>query len=579
MHDLVIRGGTLVDGTGRPAATGDVAVEGGIIREVGHVTTPGRREIAADGLLVTPGWVDLHTHYDGQVTWDSQLAPSFWQGVTTLLMGNCGVGFAPVRPDRRAWLIELMEGVEDIPGTALSDGIQWQWESFPDYLDALARSPHAMDVGAMMGHGALRSYVMDERGAANEAPTPDDLARMHQLVADAMAAGSFGVSTSRTIGHRALDGRPVPGTFADHQELRAIATSIAAAGHGQLQVAPAGLAAGDWADAMDEIGWITALSAETGCPISYLLAQQMDNAEEWRDRLNRTLGSAASGARVTPQVFARGVGLLSGLAGWFHPFMAAPAWQGLASLPLAARLERIRNDASLQARLAAEGRASAATPPAKPGLGPHWFEPWDRIYRFANQGDYEPDAADSIAGIAAASGRDPWAVALDLLLREGAFLWCPVLGYAGGNLDPLREMILDDRTVMGGSDGGAHCSFICDGSSPTFMLTHWVRDRRRGARLPLEFVIRKQTFDAARSVGLSDRGRLLPGLRADINLIDFAALDCGPAHMVADLPGGAQRLMQKASGYVATLVAGQPIREGADDTGARPGRLVRSVAG
>lgn len=581
MLDLVIRGGTIVDGSGGEARTGDIGISDGVIREIGQIGSRGHREIDADGLLVTPGWIDIHTHYDGQASWDTQIAPSFWHGVTTTVMGNCGVGFAPCRTEDHDRLISLMEGVEDIPGSALSVGISWGWESFADYLDVLSGNHYTMDIGAFLPHGPLRVYVMGERGAANEVATEDDIRAMRDIVRRAMQAGAFGVSTSRTLGHRATDGREVPGTFADHPELFAIASAIGEAGRGEMQWAAAGLTESDWKSSMGEIELMIELSRKTGCRMSYLMAQEMDNPGNWRPRLDRALAANDEGARVTPQVYAHGTGLLTGLTGWFHPFMDAPSWHALADLPLPERVARIRSTPSLREKLAQEARASADVPQKAPGLSPHWFLKWDRVYLFGVNGNFEPGPEESIGHIAKATGRDPWAIALDALTEEAdgqCFLWLPVLGYATGDLSPNREMILRDRTLVGGGDGGAHCSYICDSSGPTYMLTHWARDRRRGPRLPLEFLVRKQTFEAARTLGFRDRGLLAPGMRADINIIDFDALSCGPVRMVQDLPAGASRLIQRSEGYIATMVAGAITREGQQDTGARPGRILRSGA-
>lgn len=577
MLDYLITSATIIDGTGRPGFTGDIAIRDGQIVGIGRIRAPARQTIDADGLLATPGFVDIHTHYDGQVTWDSQLAPSFWHGVTTTIIGNCGVGFAPARPDRHDWLIGLMEGVEDIPGAALSAGIDWAWESFPEYLDALAQRHFAMDVGAQMAHGALRAYVMGDRGAANAAASGSDIAAMAALVAQAQAAGAFGCSTSRTLVHKAVDGQAVPGTFAAVAELRAIAAAVAASGHGLLEVAPAGIIGEDLLAPAKELAWMLEISASSGCPITFLCGQNHRQPQYWREQLRACAAGRAAGARVTPQIFARALGTMTSLQGKQHPFMHSAVWTGLAAMPFAARIALLRQDDALRAAMAQQGCNNIF------GYDVPFLnrpETWESTFVLQDPPDYEPEPSQSIYARAQLQGRDPRAVALDLMLEdEGrAFLMHHAMGYADGNLEPEREMLEHEGTVLGGSDGGAHVAMICDASMPTFLLTHWARDRRRGGKLSLEFVVKKQTQDTARLFGLHDRGRLAPGLRADINLIDHAALRLGKPYLTHDLPGGAPRLMQKAHGIAATFVAGVPTRQGDEDTGLRPGRLLRSHA-
>jgi N-acyl-D-amino-acid deacylase len=569
MFDRVIKGGIVVDGTGRPAFTADVGIKDGLVVEIGRISGAARETIEASGALVTPGWVDVHSHYDGQVTWDERITPSLWHGVSTVVMGNCGVGFAPVRSDKRGWLIDLMEGVEDIPGTALSDGIVWEWESFPEYMDALSRRNFAIDVGAQMTHGPLRAFAMGERGALNEAATDEDIALMARMLAEGMAAGALGFSTSRTVVHRAMDGEPVPGTFAAIEELRAFASVIGAAGRGVMEVAPAGLLGEDLVGPAKELKWMNEVSADTGCPITFLTGQNHVRPTWWRDQLEACGEHRRNGALVVPQMFCRGIGIMVCLESKLHPFMRSPAYQSLSSLDHAERLRRLRGDAALRKQVASEGVDDILG-------GVTGFSQWKGIYPLGNN-DYEPDPANSIQAIAAREQRTPREVALDVLLEsEGrGFLHRPVMGYADGNLDPTYELLKSPLTVPGGGDGGAHVATICDAGAPTFMLSHWVRDRRRGPRLALEHIVRKQTMDAAQLYGMRDRGRIAVGLRADINVIDFANLSAGPLHMVHDLPTGAPRLMQKARGYHATLVAGEIVTRDGEDTGARPGRLIR----
>ena len=572
MYDKVIRGGTIVDGSGAPRYTADLAILDGKIAEIGKIAGRGREEIDADGLVVAPGWVDVHSHYDGQVTWDDQLSPSCWHGVTTAMMGNCGVGFAPVKADKRDWLIGLMEGVEDIPGHALAEGIKWEWETFPDYMAALGRRALALDVGAQLTHGALRVWVMGERGAHQEAARPEDLAEMARQVREAQSLGAWGFSTSRTVVHRAMDGEPVPGTFAAVEEIYAFAQALADSGHGVLEVAPAGLLGEDIVAPAKELAWMNEVSAKTGCPITFLTGQNHVKPTWWRDQLAECVRQRRNHALVVPQMFCRAIGIMVCLEGKAHPFINAPTWKALSDLPYAVRVQRLQADPDLRRQMALEGVNDVLG-------GTSGFSQWAGSYALGYPADYEPDPKNSIRNLAKRQGRDAREVALDILLEDGGrgFIHRPVMGYADGNLDPTYELLASPYTVPGGADGGAHVQVICDAGSPTFMLTHWVRDRSRGPRLGLEHIVRKQTHDAAQLYGMNDRGLLRPGLRADVNLIDFDNLDVGKLHMVHDLPTGSARLMQKAKGYVATFVAGvQTIAQG-EDTGARPGRLARSV--
>lgn len=573
MFDTVIRGGTVVDGTGAPAFAGDVAVRDGRIAAVGKVEGRAKRTIDAEGKLVTPGWVDIHTHYDGQATWDTTLAPSSLHGVTTTVFGNCGVGFAPVYPDRHEWLVQLMEGVEDIPGSALSEGITWEWESFPEYLDALERRTYTMDVGACIAHGALRGYVMGDRGANNEAATPEDIAEMARLVGQAMDAGAFGLSTSRTTVHRARDGKPVPGTYAAMDELTALAKAVVRSGHGVLEVVPAGVTGEDIEATPDELRWMIKVATQDGCPVSFILLQVNGAPDLWKDGLAACEKVRSAGGRLKAQVSPRTVGLIIGLRSPYHPFVNAPTWQKLSALTHEQRVRRLQRDPELRRRLAAEGGATLM------GAGAGGPGAWGGSYVFEDASDsYEPPAEKSIAALAEREGRDPREFALDKLLeRDGeGLLIGHALNYAYGDLSAAYEMLQHEDTVAAGSDGGAHVRFICDASIPSFLLTHWARDRSRGPRLPLEFAVKKQTADTADLYSLSDRGRLVEGLRADINVIDHDNLRLGRPRLVNDLPAGASRMIQGADGYDLTMVAGVATREGGADTGARPGRLMRS---
>ncbi len=570
MHDLIIRGGTVVDGTGAAPRTADVAVDDGRITEVGILRgAQARRTVDADGLVVTPGFVDIHTHYDGQVSWDPLLTPSSWHGVTTVVMGNCGVGFAPVRRGQEEWLIQLMEGVEDIPGTALAEGIKWGWESFADYLDALDGMSRSLDVATQVPHGAVRAYVMGERGARNEPATPEDIAAMGEVVRAGMLAGALGFSTSRTVLHTAVDGEPVPGTFAAEDELFGIGRVLGELGTGIIELAPAGVMGEDLLAPEREVAWMRKLSAETGRPISFGLSQHNHAPEAWRDVLKLVEEAIADGADLRPQVSGRPLNLL---IGWetFHPFATRPTYQKIADLPLAERIEHLRRDEVRAAILSEPSEDSAALKVIGTAL--------DRIFPMGEPPNYEPDPNDSVAAIAARANRPDEEVLYDLMMAHDGreLLMFALLGFSHGNLDAVREMLVHPSTALGLSDGGAHCGVVCDASMPTFMLTHWARDRQTG-RLPLELVVRKQSHDTARLYGLSDRGVIAPGLKADLNVLDLDALALQLPKMVYDLPGGARRLVQSATGYVATIVSGAVTLAAGVDTGARPGTLVRGA--
>ena len=580
MHDLIIRGGTIVDGTGAPPAVGDVAIDGSRIAAVGRIHATARETIDAKGCLVTPGFVDVHTHYDAQATWDAELAPSCWHGVTTVVLGNCGVGFAPARRDRHDWLIGLMEGVEDIPAAALAAGIRWDWETFPEYLDTLARLPRVLDVGTQVPHAAVRAYVMGERGAANEPATPDDVEAMARLVRDALDAGALGFSTSRTAGHRGVDGRPVPGTFARDDELFGIGRALASAGHGVVEVAQAGVGgrmAGDAAGAARaEVDWMTRLSKAIGRPVSFLVMQTNDEPEAWRELLALTDDAAKEGANLVPQVASRPFGMLVGLQSRANPFADRRTYRTLASLPLPERVARLR-DPEVRTRILGERPvADPQTGTLAALFGPAMYA---RLFPLGEPPDYEPTADASVAAIARRDGRPADAVLYDLMLGHDGreLLFFPVLNYASGSAEPLREMLLHPRAVLGLGDGGAHCGIVCDASMTTFMLTHWVRDRWRGPRIPLERAVRMLTRDPAALYGLADRGVVRPGAKADLNVIDLDRLQLRLPEAAFDLPAGARRLVQRADGYVATVVSGEIVARGGVTTGARPGRVVRSA--
>jgi N-acyl-D-aspartate/D-glutamate deacylase len=574
MHDLVIRGGTVVDGSGADPREADVALDAGRIAALGAVAARGREEIDARGLLVTPGFVDVHTHYDGQATWDPLLAPSAWHGVTTLVMGNCGVGFAPVRPGQQEFLIGLMEGVEDIPGTALHEGMRWQWESFPEYLDALAALPRAVDVGAQVPHGAVRAYVMGERGAKNEPATPADIAAQAALVKQAIAAGALGFSMSRTIVHRAVDGEVVPGTRAGEDEIFGIAAGLGALGRGVVELAPAGVQGEDMSAPEKEVDWMRRLSAALRRPVSFALVQHDVAPEHWRHILALCdEAGERDGAQLRPQVGSRPTTLLIGHP-TFHPFSFRPSCQALASLPLPERVARLRDPALRRQILAEPSRYPVPQLAVVMGMIERGL---DKVFRLGDPPDYEPAPEQSLAATARRLGRDPYDLLYEWLLElEGRqLLMLTLLGYSHHDLEAQRAMLLHPRSAFGLGDGGAHCGAICDASMTTSLLAHWVKGRTRGPRLPLPWAVRKMTRDTAELYGLRDRGVLAPGRKGDLNLIDLDRLETRLPEVAHDLPGGARRLIQRARGYVATVVSGEvTFREG-EHTGALPGRLVR----
>ena len=570
MHDLVIRGGTVVDGTGGAPRTADVAVTGGRITAVGALGgEQARRTLDADGLVVTPGVVDVHTHYDGQVTWDPFLTPSAWHGVTSVVMGNCGVGFAPVRPGSEPWLVQLMEGVEDIPGTALTEGITWGWETFPEYLDMLEGQPRTVDVGTQVPHGAVRAYVMGERGARNEPATADDIAAMAALVRAGIEAGALGFSTSRTIVHRAIDGEPVPGTFAAEDELFGIGRVLASLRRGVFELAPAGAMGEDLAAPEREVAWMRRLSAEIRRPVSFALLQVNAAPDLWREILRLCLDANTDGAELRPQVAGRALNILLGFQ-TFHPFRNRPSYAAIAELPLAERIVRLRS-ADVRAAILSEGGGD------DPLLAMIGGGSTARMFPLGEPPDYEPTPDMSVAAIAAREHRGEEEVLYDLMLRhDGRELVLFTLGgYSHGSLDDMREMLMHPNAALGLSDGGAHCGAICDASAPTFMLSHWARDRADG--LPIELVVKKMTSDTARLYGLEDRGVIAPGYKADLNLVDLERLNLRLPEMVFDLPGGARRLIQRADGWKATICSGEVTLEDGEHTDARPGRLIRGA--
>jgi N-acyl-D-amino-acid deacylase len=571
MHDLVIRNGTIVDGSGKPAFTGDVAIDHGIITAAGGKAGAARREIDANGLLVAPGWVDIHTHYDGQVAWDPYLSPSSWHGVTTVVMGNCGVGFAPVERGKEDFLIGLMEGVEDIPGETLAKGMNWEWETFGQYLDTLAAMKRVIDVGAQVAHGAVRAYVMGERGAHNEPATEQDIVRMAAVVREALRAGAVGFSTSRTMGHRAKNGEVVPGTYAAEDELMGIGRTLGQAGYGVFEMAT------DLAGPDRDMEWMARLSRETGRPVSFIPVHlARNNMIDGRELLAQIRRLNRGGARLVPQVSVRPPSLLLSLRGTAHPLMMYPTYRSLANLSFEEKLARLR-DPQIRARILAEG--------SELKLGPNadmLTRRFDNFFQLGDPPNYEPSAEMSIAARAEREGKRPEELTYDILLeRNGTELIyfpisMPLTDYTGCNLDFVGELLGDPDTCLSLSDGGAHCGLVCDASNPTFLLQHWVRDRARGPRLPLEKAVKIQTRDTAEFYGFTDRGLIAAGMKADINVIDLANLKLHAPEMVVDLPAEGRRLVQKADGYKQTIVSGEVTFEDGQATGAMPGKIVRA---
>jgi N-acyl-D-aspartate/D-glutamate deacylase len=564
----VITNARLVDGTGAPERHADVAFEDGIITEVsasGTAHRNGARVVDAGGMLVAPGWVDVHTHYDAQATWDPYLTPSGWHGVTTAVMGNCGVGFAPAAPDRHEWLIELMEGVEDIPGSAMVEGIEWEWTSFPEYLDALERKPRVMDLGTQIGHGALRAFVMGERGADNEDATPDDIAQMAEITHEALRAGALGFSTSRTALHKSKNGEYVPGTSAKPDELLGIADAVRRAGHGIFQ-----MSAEHWRRPDTEWQWMRDVAAKTGVRLSINLNQPAEDPDLWRETLSLMDAAHRDGMNIEAQVAGRSIGLIMCLQGTVNPIMMHAAYQEVAALPFAARVAAL-GEPERYARLLIER-------PAHRFYEQFVGENFHMMFPISGSDiNYEPTFDESIAGIARKTGASPHAIMIDHLLSAGGagMIYRPFLNYAYGDLSMTHELLQHPLTRNGLSDAGAHCGVICDGGMPTFLLTHWVRDRVRGERLGLEHMVARQTRKTAELHGLLDRGIIAPGMRADINIIDFDELSFDVPHIVHDLPAQGRRFAQKAKGYVATFCAGVQTVDRDEFTGELPGKLLR----
>lgn len=580
-HDVVIKGGTVVDGTGAAPRTADVAITGGVVSGVG-TGLDSDRVVDADGAMVTPGWVDVHTHYDGQAAWDDELDPSFSNGVTSLVMGNCGVGFAPCPLGEQQTLIELMEGVEDIPGAALHEGVPWgAWETFPEYLDFLGTRSYSLDIGAQVAHGALRFHVMRDRGVRNEDATAADIAEMRKLTAEAVAAGAVGVSTSRTIFHRSLDGSAVPGTYATANELRELAHGMADGGGAVFEaitsesIGDLEMLGGERFSQQHELELLADISRATGQKITFTTVQNRDRPQDWRQVLDFVSEHNAAGTKLYPQVSSRPIGLLSSLEG-YHAFMRRRSYLEIAHLPVAERAKAMR-DPELRTRILSDDDV----PPDNPGSMEALYEALQMrvpgMYLLAPVVDYEPTPDQSFLEIAAAQGQTPIDAAYDFLCEGDGKNVATMLGagFVDHNLDAIREMLVHPETVTGLGDAGAHVKLICDGSMPSSQITHWARDRTRGAQIPIEFLVEKQTRRNARLYGFDDRGTLETGMRADLNVIDFDNLQVRRPETHADLPAGGVRFLQPVSGYMATFVNGVQTRANDTDTGERPGRLIR----
>jgi N-acyl-D-aspartate/D-glutamate deacylase len=565
--DLVIRGGTVADGRGGDLFEADVAIKDGRIAEIGKVLGKGTEEIDARGKLVTPGFVDVHTHYDGQVTWSQDITPSSQNGVTTAIMGNCGVGFAPCRPDDHFRLIQLMEGVEDIPEPVLSAGIPWSWESFPDYMDWLSKRNFDIDIGAQLPHAALRVYVMGERGARRDPSTQEDNKAMATLAREAVRSGALGFSTSRTLNHRTSTGDFTPTLKAGEDELTAIAEAMHGQGRSVLQFVL------DLSSLDEDLPMMLRVAENTRCPITFSITQNDEAPRRWRQTLDEINAAAARGLSITAQIAARPVGLLLGLELSRNPFQTHPSYRAIAKLPLEERLKRLRQP-DLRAAILSESPSSTDDP--------LFFRPnYEKMYLLGDPPDYEQPAENALGPQARRQGGKPEELAYDAMLSDEGrgMLYVPFVNYSDGNLDATREMLQDPRSVPGLSDGGAHCGIICDASFPTYLLTHWTRDRKRGEKLSIPFVVAAQSRKTALSVGLTDRGLLAPGYKADVNVIDYDRLHLHPPKVHYDLPVGGRRLLQQVDGYDVTIVSGVVTQRGGKATGARPGRLVRGAQG
>ncbi len=563
MYDSIIRNGTIIDGTGNDRFVADIAIKDGKIAKIGQITDSATLEIDAKGKLVTPGWVDIHTHYDGQATWDPLLAPSSWHGVTTVVMGNCGVGFAPVKPEDRNFLIELMEGVEDIPGAALSEGIDWQWESFPEYLDTLEAIPRAIDVATQVPHGAIRAYVMGERCNTDYAPTEVEVNEMAALVREGVEAGALGFSSSKTLLHKDIHGEYMPGTFSGNDEMLALGLGMKGLKNSVFELVSDHL--GD----DKEWAWVTDFQKQTGLTVTLIAttAPAYENGKMYK----LAEQARAEGREIRPQAAGRPTGVLHGLQSSFNAFVGHPTWRNkLANLDHDTLLARLAEPAT-KAQLLSEQSV------IKGGLMQDLPSLMGQVFPLGENPNYEPLPEESIAGIAKANGRDVMDVMYDMLVANGGkeLFYQPLGGYQGFSLDYQKKLLEHPNVLFGLSDGGAHCGVIADAGMPTFIMTHWGRDRTRGDKMPLEFIVKSLTSSTAHAFGMFDRGQLTEGMIADANIIDFDRLRLHRPEAVFDLPAGGRRLVQRAEGYEITIKSGEIIFNNGQHSGALPGKLVR----
>ncbi len=584
MLDTLIKGGTIVDGLGGTPRFADVGIKDGLIAEISeNISTPAEVTLDAEGYIVTPGFVDIHTHYDGQVSWDDEMDPSASHGVTTIVMGNCGVGFAPVPPGGERDLIEVMEGVEDIPGTALYEGIEWgAWETFPEYLDYIESRKFALNIGTQIPHAAVRNYVMGARGRANEPATDDDIKKMKEIVSEGMKAGALGFSSSRTIGHRSTKGESIPGTFAAEEEVVSLSLALKDQGKGVFELIPAGVIGdldhlgGEQRTAEDELDLMARISKETGRPVTFTLLQHAEAQEKWRDILEQVSAANKAGANLHPQVASRPIGLVTNLR-TYHLFQRRETFLKLAKLPFDELLSEM-NKPEVRAAILSDRDIE----PDLPGTMDNVYQVFKiaapLLFEIEEKIDYEPTADKSFAERAKREDKDYEEFMYDFLIKDDGSHFAIMLGsnFCNFTHDAIHEMLTHPETVTGLSDAGAHVTLIFDGVAPTYQMTHWSRDRSRGAKIPLEYIVQKQSHRNAELYGLHDRGSLEVGKNADINVIDFERLRLNGLEVHADLPAGGKRILQPATGYIATFVNGVKTRENDRDTGARPGRLLRS---
>ncbi|MGR8950127.1 MAG: N-acyl-D-amino-acid deacylase family protein [Gammaproteobacteria bacterium] len=580
MYDYLIKDATIVDGTGADAFSGNIAISNGKIVGVGEVTGEAKETVDAAGLYATPGWIDVHTHYDGQVSWDDKIDPSFSQGVTSFVMGNCGVGFAPYHPGTEKALIELMEGVEDIPGTALYEGIEWgRWETIPEYLDYLETRHFSMDIGALVPHSAVRNYVMGERAVNHEDATAEELNAICEIVADSLKAGALGFSTSRTVAHRSTLGDPIPGTFAEKDELLAIGSTMRKVGKGVFQAVPSGVA-GDlggpekWTTEQ-EVGLFTDIAKASGLNCTFTLVQNLSRPDEWRKCLQIVEQANRDGALLTPQVSSRPIGFVTSLK-TYHMFQRRPTYMKLEKLPLAERIAEMRKP-EVRAAIVAEDDVPTGLPGPLANMHEVMSEAAEEMFPIDMPINYEPDAQNKMGVLAAAAGKTVPEYLYDFLTDNNGENFAIVMAanYVDGNFDVIEEMLQHPNTTIGLSDAGAHVNLIFDAVNPTYQISHWVRDRSRGRRMPIELIVHKQTLRNAELFGLHDRGSIEVGKRADLNLFDLNKLELGQLEVHNDLPAGGSRILQAVKGYRNTFVNGVKTRENDQDTGARPGRLIR----